>query len=391
VKIWCGMWREVWTVLFVICLILSGTTSNVAATAQTMQIFHTFNVTLGENGLNIEVTPGSLIDFNVTNLNTSYAIGDLNATVLNASDIEVLMETFNNDTLAEIEENMLNAIASDRYVQAGLRNLMIENDTYSSFTLQYFLANNESRVVVVTVGILNNDTSYYSHLMTFLYYSSIHVNVSYWFGDTIIFNFTHSLAEHYVYIAQVLQYAVNNIYRVNSTLEAQYLTAAYETLAQICYDIHNLIKTTYNEYNLPIKEATILAIDPLTTGEIFAFIIGLLILVFYSLPMSYAIASEALGIAAQAWFLWKLDVITLASTWQDYTQGRASILDVVWAIAALIWDIVNYVIGRLKWWKALAVKISFFSQYSAGGIAAWITLIAGAAFLLAKLVIDWID
>jgi len=97
------MWREAWTVLFVICLILSGTTSNVAATAQTMQIFHTFNVTLGENGLNIEITPGSLIDFNVTNLNTSYAIGDLNATVLNASNIEVfnetLMETFNNDTL----------------------------------------------------------------------------------------------------------------------------------------------------------------------------------------------------------------------------------------------------------------------------------------------------
>ena len=389
------MWREVWTVLFVICLILSGTTSNVAATAQTMQIFHTFNVTLGENGLNIEVTPGSLIDFNVTNLNTSYAIGDLNATVLNASDIEVfnetLMETFNNDTLAEIEENMLNAIASDRYVQAGLRNLMIENDTYSSFTLQYFLANNESRVVVVTVGILNNDTSYYSHLMTFLYYSSIHVNVSYWFGDTIIFNFTHSLAEHYVYIAQVLQYAVNNIYRVNSTLEAQYLTAAYETLAQICYDIHNLIKTTYNEYNLPIKEATILAIDPLTTGEIFAFIIGLLILVFYSLPMSYALASECVNIALYAWFAWRFSVITLASTWLDYTQGKASILDVIWAVFNLVSDIVIYVITHLPWWKQWIVNTAFYIKYGAGGTAALITLLAGLTFLLVKLVIDWID
>ncbi|MHA1833872.1 MAG: hypothetical protein ACTSV7_07765 [Candidatus Baldrarchaeia archaeon] len=132
-----------------------------------------------------------------------------------------------------------------------------------------------------------------------------------------------------------------------------------------------------------------MVVNPLTFFEACQFIRDLLILFFFSIPLSYGLVTvgKIVSLVIQSLFVWFPQILSLANVYRLYMQGRASFLDVVWCTAALIWNIVKYVIGCLGWWERLFVYLGI-TKYTAGGIAAWITFVSGIAFLLWKL---WID
>ncbi len=139
-----------------------------------------------------------------------------------------------------------------------------------------YVYENEYTVIVTTVGILENEE--YTHMLTFLYYSSPEVNVSNWFGDWITLNLTHSLAKHYELIAKVLTYAAENTYTYINVY-SYFLKIAYTRTAEQCHKISQTITTQLQQYNKQIKQAIALAIDPLPLIAYFAagFLCGILV------------------------------------------------------------------------------------------------------------------
>ena len=157
----------------------------------------------------------------------------------------------------------------------------IDNETKNTFMLEY-VYENEYTVIVTTVGILENEE--YTHMLTFLYYSSPEVNVSNWFGDWITLNLTHSLAKHYELIAKVLTYAAENTYTYINVY-SYFLKIAYTRTAEQCHKISQTITTQLQRYNKQIKQAIALAIDPISLAVAFAagFISGFLGYTLYCL------------------------------------------------------------------------------------------------------------
>ena len=136
-----------------------------------------------------------------------------------------------------------------------------------------------------------------------------------------------------------------------------------------------------------------MVVNPLTFFEACQFIRDLLILFFFSIPLSYGLATvgKIVSLVIQSLFVWFPQILSLANVYRLYMQGRASFLDVVWCTAALIWNIVKYVIGCLGWWERIPILASISAKYGAGGLAAWITFVSGITLLLIKLGIDIYD
>jgi len=219
----------------------------------------------------------------------------------------------------------------------------IDNETKNTFMLEY-VYENEYTVIVTTVGILENEE--YTHMLTFLYYSSPEVNVSNWFGDWITLNLTHSLAKHYELIAKVLTYAAENTYTYINVY-SYFLKIAYTRTAEQCHKISQTITTQLQRYNKQIKQAIALAIDPISLAAAFAigFIAGFLGYTLYCLTspgekwdwrialisglaggLMLAVPAMAplLGLSEWGTAIWVLYWVTLMTWWEFYAANGIS-------------------------------------------------------------------
>ncbi len=284
-----------WSALLVMAILLSGTASNVASSLSTMQTFHSFYVQQVDGETIIGLADQPPLEINLTEieeLQKEYEplINSIkNMTNSPENTANTANETYENYTAYnymlgnETYENVSNLelpfefIQIDNYTTLFALNTSteIDNETKNTFMLEY-VYENDYTVIVTTVGILENEE--YTHMLTFLYYSSPEVNVSNWFGDWITLNLTHSLAKHYELIAKVLTYAAENTYTYINVY-SYFLKIAYTRTAEQCHKISQTITTQLQQYNKQIKQAIALAIDPVSLAAWFAigFIAGFLL------------------------------------------------------------------------------------------------------------------
>nr|MDO8046072.1 hypothetical protein [Candidatus Baldrarchaeota archaeon] len=283
-----------WSALLVMAILLSGTASNVASSLSTMQTFHSFYVQQVDGETIIGLADQPPLEINLTEIEElqkeyEQLINSIkNMTNSPENTANTANETYENYTAYnymlgnETYENVSNLelpfefIQIDNYTTLFALNTSteIDNETKNTFMLEY-VYENEYTVIVTTVGILENEE--YTHMLTFLYYSSPEVNVSNWFGDWITLNLTHSLAKHYELIAKVLTYAAENTYTYIN-IYSYFLKIAYTRTAEQCHKISQTITTQLQRYNKQIKQAIALAIDPISLAVVFAagFIVGFL-------------------------------------------------------------------------------------------------------------------
>ena len=383
------MWREVWTVLFVICLILSGTTSNVAATAQTMQIFHTFNTQLQNGTITISISNETPIDLNLTEiqqLQEEYQaiLGTYmqsmkeveNKTIeeIKNSTIEEIAETLNMtvEELNEQFENLTSAAENSNsslvnYVQLDnsslifFFNLTLENGTINTAVIRYVknCLNEEPAYKVVITTVALREETWYVQAFTLLHYSSPEVNVSNWFGDWITLNYTHSLAEHYKYIAETLNYAVENIYASRNDTYSKYLTVAYQVLAEECIKLSETIETNsqLKLLNGYIIQAIALVVDPLDSWELAGLILRTLFLVI----------NVAMTIAGAAWYAKVLFTLThnfLVWLVLAYARdGQISAKEKVSLGFILLGILLAILVPRFGWWIGTGIAAGLLGWF----------------------------
>jgi len=131
----------------------------------------------------------------------------------------------------------------------------------------YYLEATGNYTVTLTTTMVPESSGGYSHVLTFIHYTSPEVNISDWFGDWIVLNFTHTLTKHYSYVAQALVFASEKIYTNMSDPYQYYLHKAYPIMASTLYKLTNTIKTELKNIDKPVKQSIALAIDPLLRAK----------------------------------------------------------------------------------------------------------------------------
>lgn len=311
---------------------------------------------------------------------------------------------------------------------------------YRSNATSYF-------VRITTVALFANGS--YQSCATFMNYESSGFNGTHWVGDYLIFNFTHTLAQHYGFIADALSNIVNNTYaplaQQNET--AYQLVIAYTALAQHARRLANFTAAYLQAYNKQITQATVLTTDPpcglpiipdpdavlrlrgggvipiggssrvpisgsqggssqasphyiwqtsFTTGsttgltdmELGSFLIGLC-LVFFSgaaSAFSYEFSSAVARFLFSPSFAGWLPKFVL---WGDaYRSGQLGVFDVLVAVIGIIWAIIWAIFSDLRNWVIQLIAGAQLVGEAAVGPVFLVAVAVGVALLIIKLVYD---
>ena len=279
-----------WATLLVLAICLSGVTLPPAQAGQQVTIFHTIYVKQVGNDIQYILSNETFLNMNFTeifeevqgyNLQivNSSTIASFNGEIINIANITTinLNETFKENSTTSMNETEVEAVeeaetcetlsetnSTQFYskIEVSTVNTTINGKPTLVDTVKYTFANKNHTVIITTVAVPENKEKY-SHVLTFLYYTDPWVNVSQWFGDWIILNFTHTLAQHYQYVAEALEYAAENIYTHQKDYYSQQLAKAYKVLSNLVAELHLKTLNELNYMNKPIEQSVCLAIDPL--------------------------------------------------------------------------------------------------------------------------------
>ena len=279
-----------WATLLVLAICLSGVTLPPAQAGQQVTIFHTIYVKQVGNDIQYILSNETFLNMNFTeifeevqgyNLQivNSSTIASFNGEIINIANITTinLNETFEENSTTSINETEVEAVeeaetcetlsetnSTQFYskIEVSTVNTTINGKPTLVDTVKYTFANKNHTVIITTVAVPENKEKY-SHVLTFLYYTDPWVNVSQWFGDWIILNFTHTLAQHYQYVAEALEYAAENIYTHQKDYYSQQLAKAYKVLSNLVAELHLKTLNELKYMNKPIEQSVCLAIDPL--------------------------------------------------------------------------------------------------------------------------------
>jgi len=279
-----------WATLLVLAICLSGVTLPPAQAGQQVTIFHTIYVKQVGNDIQYILSNETFLNMNFTeifeevqgyNLQivNSSTIASFNGEIINIANITTinLNETFEENSTTSINETEVEAVeeaetcetlsetnSTQFYskIEVSTVNTTINGKPTLVDTVKYAFANKNHTVIITTVAVPENKEKY-SHVLTFLYYTDPWVNVSQWFGDWIILNFTHTLAQHYQYVAEALKYAAENIYAHQKDYYSQQLAKAYKVLSNLVAELHLKTLNELKYMNKPIEQSVCLAIDPL--------------------------------------------------------------------------------------------------------------------------------
>jgi len=279
-----------WATLLVLAICLSGVTLPPAQAGQQVTIFHTIYVKQVGNdiqyilsnetflnmnfteifeevqGYNLQIVnsstiasfDGEIINIaNITTINLNETFEENSTTSINETEVEAVEEAETCETLSETNSTQFYS-----KIEVSTVNTTINGKPTLVDTVKYTFANKNHTVIITTVAVPENKEKY-SHVLTFLYYTDPWVNVSQWFGDWIILNFTHTLAQHYQYVAEALEYAAENIYTHQKDYYSQQLAKAYKVLSNLVAELHLKTLNELNYMNKPIEQSVCLAIDPL--------------------------------------------------------------------------------------------------------------------------------
>lgn len=264
----------------------SGVTLPPVQEAQIMT-FHTINVYETQTNIVFNVTSMPFMDLNLSALLPQveqYQL-DLSSLDLNTSAIARFNGTLYALNVTSGQNETLKPLIPVKIVSYSKIFTYMENLTYGTVkldlynttqkingeetevTVLYYLEATGNYTVTLTTTMVPESSGGYSHVSTFIHYTSPEVNISDWFGDWIVLNFTHTLTKHYNYVAQALVFASEKIYTNMSDPYQYYLHKAYPIMASTLYKLTNTIKTELKNIDKPVKQSIALAIDPLLRAK----------------------------------------------------------------------------------------------------------------------------
>lgn len=236
--------------------------SNDSVSDINMQIFNVFTVDIESNtGASIIYTDSAL------SLNSALLIDQQSG--LDESSLQYIEEL----PIVPIETYQVDSLTMSDPVSicASMFNVTIFNFDYSVggangrvTALRFDVDKEDHRMVAISVV-----SGYAEPVLSFLHYESSANSILEGFGDWVRINGLHTLAESYLHLSNVMQYASRNLYASSDNIYYSALETAYLQMADYCRLIaHELeVNPTLSTFNEKTSTSIALLMDPTISGS----------------------------------------------------------------------------------------------------------------------------